>query len=242
MKYETARHAPSRHPRLLLSQKAQLIHEIRNPLTSIQASIDSVLKILMPPGNEILRQEEINTSAALLRIALRETERLSRLLSVEAEGAKSPPTGSDERGPLDVCHLVADVIEEVQLSLSATGKHITWRPLKSSLLVKANEDKLRQILWNLLLNAAQASTNHATISVGGEATRRSWKLWIEDEAGGLPDEINQGIFLASKTTKTHGMGIGLLIVHRLTSELGGEIRACKSKDGRGTRFELSFKA
>src|SRR5690606_11769156 len=100
--------------------------------------------------------------------------------------------------------------------------------------VLADEDQLRQVLWNLLRNAAQASEPGGTIEVAcGPAPAQDSAsaagpgervvLSVRDRGCGIPsDELNR-IFDPFFTTKARGSGLGLPMVHRVVEALHGEL-------------------
>jgi two-component system sensor histidine kinase PilS (NtrC family) len=125
--------------------------------------------------------------------------------------------------------------------------------LEPGLRLSADPGQLRQLLWNLLLNAAQAMPEGGTIALGARAAgqpqdpparRRNDREeggWVEiavrDAGVGIPAEALDRIFDPFFTTKPGGTGLGLATVHRIIEEHGGSIRV-HSADGKGTTFQL----
>jgi two-component system, NtrC family, sensor histidine kinase HydH len=101
---------------------------------------------------------------------------------------------------------------------------------------------LRQILWNLLLNAADAinetEKKEGTIGVNLYPPRnRMVRLEIVDDGCGMPADVAEVVFDPFFTTKSKGTGLGLSVVHRLVELYGGKIDF-ESEPGKGTRFIL----
>lgn len=202
---------------------AGLAHELRNPLASIFGA------------TEMLAQEERGESQRLFNIVLRETQRLNRLVSeFLAFATPSPP----KLQAVDLAELVRSTLEVFSLDPAARGMVV--EPALETAWVLADENQLRQVLWNLLLNAAQASEQGSRIAVGcelGGAGRVI--LFVEDEGSGIPGHIRDKIFDPFFTTKETGSGLGLPVIHRVVESLGGEV-AVRSKPGVGTRFSVAL--
>ncbi len=104
--------------------------------------------------------------------------------------------------------------------------------------ILGDRDQLRQVFWNLLLNAVQAIGHH-----GGELrveTRRAdahVEILVHDTAPGIPAAVLPRIFEPFYTTKRGGSGLGLAIVRRIAEDHGGRITV-DSEEGVGTCFSL----
>lgn len=200
---------------------AGLAHELRNPLASIFGAI------------EMLAQEGGADDQPLYGIVLRETERLNRLVTeFLAFATPSPP----RLAPVEIAEMLRSTLEVFSLEPAARGLRIESRLEPCWAL--ADEDQMRQVVWNLLLNAAQASREGGRITVacapeGDDAVL----LYVEDEGCGIPAHMRDKIFAPFFTTKEAGSGLGLPMVHRVVESLGGDL-ALKSEEGVGTRFSI----
>lgn len=116
---------------------------------------------------------------------------------------------------------------------------------KTKYYIKGQIGALNQIILNLVTNAMNAigeKCGKIQIQFGlSTQDERMVRLVVEDDGGGIPEEIRQRIFEPFFTTKeeNEGNGIGLTVVKRLTEEHGGVIRV-KSQTGKGTTFILDF--
>jgi signal transduction histidine kinase len=110
-----------------------------------------------------------------------------------------------------------------------------------NLWVWADADQLRQVMWNLLLNAVQAMPAGGALSV--QAMRRpaegSVEVAIRDTGKGIKPEHLRQIFTPFFTTRHGGSGLGLSIVHRIVEAHHGRILV-ESRDGQGTQVTLSL--
>ncbi len=220
---------------------ASMAHEIRNPLAAISGSI----QMLRRGGNDARGARE---SRRLMDIVLRETDRLNRLLTEFLEYARPGPLRLEA---LPVEEAVAEVLAIFDASRPA-GVEVAVE-LGSGLRLRADPGQVRQLLWNLLLNAAQAMPEGGTIALtaresappqGRPAGRRNGREeqgWIEigvrDAGVGIPAEALDRIFDPFFTTKPGGTGLGLATVHRIVEEHGGSIRV-QSTEGKGTAFRV----
>jgi signal transduction histidine kinase len=107
--------------------------------------------------------------------------------------------------------------------------------------VTGSEDQIKQILWNLLLNSAQAVDPEkgmlliATDEDRGPQTAASVRLMVADNGSGIPENIREKIFEPFFSTKADGTGLGLPIVARIVDCLGGRIELDSTPDWK-TRF------
>ena len=202
-----------------------LVHEIRNPLTSISGAA------------QLLKEQELVSveGQPLLEIILREAERLESLSDDFFLFARP------ERGKRRIFH-PAQVAEEV---ISLVGRHGRFKKVPIENLIaedfelELDPDQFRQVLLNLVMNAVEACNGHpngrVTISLD-EGREGAW-LEVRDTGGGIPPETLDHIFNPFYTTRPEGTGLGLSIVHRLVESWGGDIQV-KSQAGEGTVFRI----
>ena len=210
---------------------AGLAHEIRNPLASLYGSIQ-------------LLQAEVSlegTQERLMGIVLKESERLDALITDFLLFA-FPHVGETESIPL------RDLVEET-LEVFRKGPHFQEGlnvdvRMDPTVRINGNRRQLQQILWNLLLNAAQSMSEHGEIRVEAEQTRNrpgvpsvSWR--VQDTGRGIAAENLARIFDPFYTSRQGGTGLGLAIVHRIVENHGGRIHV-RSDLGKGTVFEIDL--
>jgi signal transduction histidine kinase len=101
---------------------------------------------------------------------------------------------------------------------------------------------LKEILVNLVLNAAQAMSGQEADTQIQIASREPLIISVTDSGVGIPPTLQSKIFEPFFTTKQRGTGLGLAIVARRVREIGGNLSVTSPvNDGRGTRFELVLK-
>jgi two-component system, NtrC family, sensor histidine kinase PilS len=210
---------------------AGIAHEIRNPLAAMSGSI------------QILRQELPLTEeqAQLMDIVLRESERLNDTIRSFLAYAK-PQRFSIAR--LDVGRLLNDAAVLLRNSSEVLDGHvIEVRVPPAEVTFEADENQIRQIVWNLATNGLRAMrsggrmTLGARVESGGEPSHDSVVLEVSDEGVGIPAEELDAIFQPFRGTFSKGTGLGLAIVHRIVSDYGGEINV-SSTPGRGTTISV----
>jgi two-component system sensor histidine kinase HydH len=207
---------------------AGLAHEIRNPLASLAGSI------------QMLKEEFQFHSGQekLMRIVLREADRLSTLLSDFLLFAR-PPSGNVTE------FLVEDVLLETLDLFEKDMNYCRRVSITTELIprVRIAMDPIhfRQILWNLLLNAAEAIPDQGKIHIRMQNLENEYvQIRIADTGHGIsPEHINL-IFNPFFTTKPVGTGLGLAIVHRLLETNGGFLDV-ESQINEGTVVTLKIK-
>ncbi len=194
---------------------AGMAHEIRNPLASISGSI----QLLMEQSQ--VREED----RRLMGIVVREADRLGALLTdflLYARPARPVPEVLE----------VADLFDEVLALAESDGRFQELnveRHYQPGVAVVADRKQLRQILWDLLINAAEAVGGKGTLRVG--VLENGQALFVEDSGTGVPCEMKERIFEPFFTTKTDGIGLGLATVHTLVEANGGQIAVTEGSEG-----------
>lgn len=189
-----------------------LAHEIRNPLSSISGSVELVR------GSTLLDQED----RRLLGIVLHEVERLDDLVSTMLLVGRPREL---QRKQHDLRTLCAEVVE-MALRGAATDAGVTIEHDLPSNAVTAwvDGDQIRQVLWNLVKNALQASPPGTTVCV---STRRlddeRSQLQVTDQGRGIDSIQREKIYDMFYSERTHGAGIGLALVRQIVDAHGGII-------------------
>jgi signal transduction histidine kinase len=106
--------------------------------------------------------------------------------------------------------------------------------------VRANPDQLRQVLWNLLRNAAEAQPSDGVVRVSARLAPDDpdqVEICVEDRGTGIPAEDLERVFEPFYTTKPKGTGLGLATVHRIVEAHAGRL-ALSSRSGEGTSIRV----
>lgn len=205
---------------------AGLAHEIRNPLASMSGAV------------QVLKDEVSHNGdhARLMGIVLRESERISSLVNEFLMFARPQP-GNKKRIFLDL--ELQEIVKQFQTSHSQQKIDIRTR-IDADIPVEIDPEHLRQIVWNLLLNAAEATEGHARITVSLYTQANNYAcITVSDEGCGMSEEIQQSIFDPFFTRKAKGTGLGLSIVQRIVTSYDGLIDV-QSRPGHGSTFRVKL--
>ncbi|UCF91309.1 MAG: two-component sensor histidine kinase [Desulfobacterales bacterium] len=207
---------------------AGLAHEIKNPLASLAGSIQ-LLK-------EDLRYDPDHDR--LMQIILREADRLSALVSNFLLYAR-PPAGKTEAVQLD--KVLIETAELFEKDISNGRRIATHKKIHPGIWIAIDPMHLRQILWNLLLNAAEAIAGDGVIDLATYPLRNNEIcIRITDNGCGISPETLNSIFDPFFTTKPNGTGLGLSIVHSILEGYGSRLDV-ESQVSQGTTFTMKFK-
>jgi len=215
---------------------ASLAHEIKNPLASIRSAVEQLGR--SPRANEDER--------SLSSLIVRESDRLSRLLSEFLDFARVRVTSIGPVDLLAVARGAASLAEAHPDRLD--GVEVTSVAPNEALIVEGDEDLLHRAIFNLVLNAVQASTKPGTVRLelatltsddapaGVSFDRGGVALRVSDSGPGIPAEIRDRLFDPFFTTKPGGSGLGLSVVHRAIEAHRGFVFV--DSDARGTRVTV----
>ncbi len=221
---------------------AGIAHEIRNPLASLSGSIQLLSAELVLDD----RQRH------LMEISLRESERLDALISDFLLFAQPPQTNK-------VSSEVRGIIEEtIELLVHSNSFHQEIRILpptpRENFYAMLDPSQMKQVFWNLLINAAQAMDRGGDIRIRlekgedrlpslvppwlAQRTVKEWlKIAITDSGNGIAPGDKEKIFEPFFSTKEGGTGLGLSIVHKIIENHSGVIRV-ESQPARGATFTI----
>jgi two-component system sensor histidine kinase PilS (NtrC family) len=212
------------------SLAAGIAHEIRNPLASLSGSIQ-----LLQGGLE-LKGDDIR----LMDIVVRETDRLNAIITEFLEYAR-PESALVEQ--IELLSVLDETIVLLKNSRNFTDTIRITSDVAPHIQLKGNAQRLRQVFWNLLINACQAMPQGGMLSVKAASFPHADDdtLWCEieitDTGRGIEKEHLGKIFDPFFTTKTGGTGLGLSIAYRIIEDHRGTI-SVESEPGRGTRFRI----
>ena len=202
---------------------AGVAHEIRNPLAAISGSI------------ELLAQTaQVEADKELMTIVLREVERLNTLITELLEFAR-PRLLETHR--LDMAATLAEMVRVFEHDKRLRETRVELRAPRP-VWIEADPGQLRQVVWNLVRNAAEASDKSAAaIAVTVEAAGDEAILVVRDHGPGISAENRARIFEPFFSTKDGGTGLGLATVHRIVEAHRGAITV-DSPTGGGAAFTV----
>ncbi len=197
---------------------AGLAHEIRNPLSALSAIL------------QLLREDRPSRH---LELALGETQRLNRLVEDFLTASAAPTL---RRVTLDLDGLVANIVDSFLQDPRFAG---AVRVVTDLAAVRScvDPDRLRQVLWNLLTNAAQSMPGGGDIRVRVGEQGGGVCVVITDGGIGIAPEELPRIFDPFYTRRAGGTGLGLAVVDQLVRAHGGTVEVA-SPPGQGTTFTI----
>ena len=213
---------------------AQLSHDIKTPITSIQVTVEGIL-------DGVIKEEE---RLHYLTTIGRQTERLNKLveeLDVLTLNAQPQDIADEEVEDVFLDQLLIESMSEFQLQIEQEERDVYIQVSPESAKIKSYYDKLSRILVNLLNNAFKYSEPGTRIEVLAQLTEEELVISVKDEGQGILPEDLEKIFNrlyrveTSRNMKTGGHGLGLAIARELAHQLGGEITA-ESQYGLGSKF------
>ena len=233
---------------------ASIAHEIRNPLAAIQGAIQTLCRVQSQLDGNV-------EAKRLVDIAVCEVDRLNQLISDFLMYARPGPCNPE---PVEVAEAVGEVIELFE-SVRPDAVIVDFS-VETGLRVFADPAQLRQVLWNLVLNASQAMPEGGKLRIsaneidggapqegslsgrngslgkhklksGHNKPDRCVEIVIADEGVGVPASELDQVFEPFFTTKRDGSGLGLSTVHRIVEDHGGSIRV-NSAVGSGTMIRV----
>jgi two-component system sensor histidine kinase PilS (NtrC family) len=200
---------------------AGVAHEIRNPLASISGSIQVL--------SDSLSKEQGPFNKRLMEIVLREVNRLNQLVSDFLQFAR-PQKYNLER--FDLNALIKDTLYLFQRSQEWSRKLEVETTFQQPLTITSDPQQLKQVFWNVFMNACEAMPNGGMIRVSTEKegySRDSRKangavrIKVEDTGPGIDPHVIKDMFKPFSTAKKNGSGLGLAIVKKIVESLGGEV-------------------
>lgn len=211
----------------------RLAHELRNPLTPIRLSAERVLKrwkanpdaagSILEPSMVAIIQETMNMEALLS-----EFKDFARLPEPQIDWVRLQP-----------------MVEEVVLLYSASWPllSIDTTGIDAELSIKVDRAHIKQVLGNLLANAAESTGGTGQVWIASELVKtpdcRYCRILFRDNGKGIPPELKDKVFLPYFSTKADGTGLGLAIVEHIVVAHGGRIQF-DSAEGTGTVFYIDL--
>jgi len=217
------------------SMRRQLIgdvaHELRTPLTAIKGSVEALMDGVLPASDETYLQ--IHAEAERLSHLVDDLQELSR---VESRAVQL------KIHPADSTALVQTVSKRLQHQFDEKRVTLTPSLPHDPIIVLADEDRIIQVLTNLIGNALQYTPENGAVTVSIEREKNEARISVRDTGFGIPAEYLKHIFdrfyrVDKSRSRAHGgSGIGLTIAKHLVEAHGGKIWAESAGENKGSVF------
>ena len=223
----------SRRLALIGEMAAGLAHEMRNPLASITGSIQ--LMAQTPNLDE--------TGKRLMQIILRGKNRLESFVRDFLLLARHLP---EVKQRINVNDVAEEVTENVKMSADWRDGIRLEKRIFGENQVLANEEQIRQVIWNLLMNALQSLEDRGRMTIEIQTVRPDGasdyvEIKVTDDGCGIEEKDLNKVFEPFFTNKDRGTGLGLAIVNRIVDGYGGNT-VIQSKVNEGTTITVLLPA
>ena len=204
---------------------AGIAHEVGNPLASISAVV------------QILERRETDTyTRDKLQLLAPELSRIQTILR-ELIGFSRP--ASDLRGRVAVEDVVTEALRIAKFYKGGKNRQIVAAVERDLPAFQGVRDQFVQVVFNLVLNAIDATDKGGRIEVCASHADGTLRLTVCDDGSGIAPEHLTRLFRPYFTTKSHGTGLGLFVIRRIVEAHGGAVTV-ESVVGRGTTFAVAL--
>ena len=199
-------------------------HEIKTPLVTIGAY---TRRLLTTFGTKRFKREH-------LEVILHEVERLERISGEILDYSK------DTKLQLEKCDLnviIESTMEMIKEKLKDAGIKMKNRFHQESIQIMADANRIRQVLYNLVQNAMDATDPGGMLIVRTRIEQSYAVMEVEDTGAGISDEIQEKLFTPFFSTKAKGSGLGLPVAKKIIDDHGGFMKVV-TREGIGSRFSV----
>jgi PAS domain S-box-containing protein len=204
---------------------AQLVHELRNPLSSIKVGLTSIRKrAVLEKGN-----------AQIIEIAIRETAHLERMMKEMLAFARPEAL---QFNPCQINDVLNDTLESLREQLRSASCTLTCE-LNPLPYIPLDRSRMQQVFTNLIMNSQQAADSDRRLVIRTGISDGSVFVDIQDFGQGIPSDQIEHIFDPFFSRREGGTGLGLTVVKTIVEAHGGAV-TIDSEPGRGTTIRISI--
>ena len=220
-------------------------HELRTPIQPILGLVEILGLQFSEEGedDEKTTKEKAEITRDELAILVRNAKRLERLSSNILDIARI------ESGTLhlniqefNLNDVLSPLVQDARNVIKNTGKEdvITqYVPSDNNIVLKADKDRLSEVMWNLLDNATKF-TEKGSISIASRKENSHITVTVKDSGSGIDSDVLPKLFTKFVTKSEKGTGLGLYIAKSIIEAHGGKIWAESNKDGKGATFTFTL--
>ncbi len=214
-------------------------HDLRTPLTSIKASVTTLLD---SEGGHRTIELDSEGRAEFLDIINEETDRLNRFIEGMVELARI------EAGSVNATGALASVEEIISTALDRAEKVVGSHQIAVRIdpelpLIRVDARAIAEVVYNLIENAATYSPDDSTITIAAASYGDSVLISIMDEGKGIPVEMRERVFekfVRLDKDQTSGLGFGLAIARGIAEAQNGRVQIKSGDNERGTKMVLTL--
>jgi signal transduction histidine kinase len=204
---------------------AGIAHEVGNPLTSIS----SVVQVLERRDPDAYTREKLGLV----------TGQLARIQGTLRELVTFSRPASDQRGRVSVREVIDEALGIAKFYKGGKNRVIAATAPADLPPLVGVRDQFVQVVFNLVLNAIDATGKGGRIEVGAVADGGQVVLTVADDGGGIDPAHRARLFRPYFTTKKHGTGLGLFVIRRIVEAHGGAV-SVESEPGKGATFRVAL--
>ncbi|MBD3184746.1 HAMP domain-containing protein [Candidatus Poribacteria bacterium] len=207
---------------------AGIAHDIRNPLTSMKMIVQ-LLKRRLKDDSESLKP---------LQAVLDEISRLE--LSINGLLDFARPMELDLR-PMDISKTIEDVLKLTEADLKHRKIHLVKNIKPELPLVLMDENRIKQVLMNIIVNAMQSMSENGELNVSSGYDREKGEVWVKiaDTGTGMEQDVLEHVYEPFFSARSGGTGLGLANVKKMIDMHNGNI-TIKSKINQGTKVKIAI--
>jgi signal transduction histidine kinase len=219
-----------KHVRSLEELSASIAHEIRNPITAAKSLVQQM-------GEDPASHENVEYA----KVALDELDRVERSVAHLLRYAREEELRMAE---VNVAEVIQSALATFDERATSAGVAITT-DFDTHVVVRADADKLRRVMINLIGNALDAcegaGVRAPAIEVAMGENLAGTECWVRvrDNGPGIDEEMLEEVFSPFYTSKQTGTGLGLALSKKVLDAHGGAIEACAAPGG-GAEFTLTM--
>ncbi len=213
-------------------------HDLRTPLTSIKASVTTLLE---SEGGH--RTIELNSEgrAEFLDIINEETDRLNGFIEGMVQLAKIEAGSANARSLTHVEEIVAIALERAE---SVLRDHHVEVNIETDLpLIRVDARAIAEVIYNLVENAAKYSPAETTVALTAISHGDRVFVTVSDEGRGIPPELRESVFekfVRIDGDRSDGLGLGLAISRGIVEAQGGTIEIRSGDGGKGSKLLIAL--
>lgn len=203
---------------------AVLAHEIKNPITAVNAALRAVAKQLGEDDREVL--EDLVSRMQRLEALMRRTLSFTRPLNLQV-------------APIRGHEFLDQIVRSARPEFVKRESELSCRVEPREVVFNGDRQLLEEVLVNLVKNSLEAKAGPVKVALSLRSTSGGGvEFSVEDDGPGVSDRVRATLFKPFATTKSSGAGLGLAFCKKIIDEHGGSIEVVRSESLGGARFDV----